>query len=92
MKFLIFLQIALGNASSIFNFNNNIDYYFFAVKSVQKNSLILTIKIYNPIINNKTVREYGVNRRTSLDFSLDYKFLYYLMAKGPPLIITCPIL
>jgi len=78
------VEIILGNASQIFNFNNGVNYYLFAVKTNHNNPVIITVEMYNPVINNKLARGYGVEREKSLDLSLDYKFLYYHMAKGPP--------
>lgn len=82
------VEIILGNASQVFNFNKGVNYYMFAVKTNHNNPVIITVEMYNPIINNRLARGYGVEREKSPDLSLDYKFLYYHMAKGPPLSAT----
>ena len=78
------IEIVLGNASQVFNCHNGIDYYFFAVRDDQDNPVLMTIRIYNPIIEKEPNHD-NQAQETRL---FDYERLTYYRAKGPPLSAT----
>ena len=78
------VEIILGNASQVFNCHNGIDYYFFAVRDVQDNPILMTIRIYNPIIHKEPNQ--GCQAQETKLF--DYERLIYYRTKDPPISIA----
>ncbi|GAG31099.1 unnamed protein product, partial [marine sediment metagenome] len=78
------VEIILGNASQVFNCHNGIDYYFFAVRDVQDNPILMTIRIYNPIIHKESNQGYQAQEMKLFD----YERLMYYRTKDPPKILT----
>ena len=78
------VEIILGNASQVFNCHNGIDYYFFAVRDVQDNPILMTIRIYNPIIHKEPNQGYQAQEMKLFD----YERLIYYRTKDPPKILT----
>ncbi len=62
------IQIILGNANQIFNHHKGTDYYFFAVRDVQNNPVLMMLKIYLPLMNFESLKRPEGQRRELFDF------------------------
>ena len=75
------VQIVLGNANQVFNHQNGIDYYFFAMRDVQNNPILMMVKIYLPLMNFESLKRPEGQRRELFDF----EHLTFYKNKDPPL-------
>jgi transcription initiation factor TFIIIB Brf1 subunit/transcription initiation factor TFIIB len=78
------VEIIVGNASQVFNCNNGVDYYFFAVRDDQDNPVIMTVKIYNALFSKKP----NFDQQAQETRLFDYERLIYYRAKGPPISVA----
>ncbi|MFX1286824.1 MAG: hypothetical protein ACFFB5_24510 [Promethearchaeota archaeon] len=67
--------------SQVFNHTNDTDYYFFAVRDVQDNPVLMMLKIYHPLMNFELVSHSEAQRSELFDF----EHLAFLKRKDPPL-------
>ena len=75
------IQIILGNTNQVFNHYNGIDYYFFAMRDVQNNPILMMVKIYLPLMNFESLKRPETQRRELFDF----EHLIFYKIKDPPL-------
>jgi transcription initiation factor TFIIIB Brf1 subunit/transcription initiation factor TFIIB len=76
------IRVKLGSASRVFNANNAIEYYFYAIKTTSGSFLVVDEKCeYSNILkNSKKIDSKGVARNT--EFSV--QMAKYEFPKGPP--------
>ena len=74
------VQIVLGNANKVFNHHNGTDYYFFAVRDVQNNPVLMMLKIHHPLMIFEPLKRSEAQRSELFDF----EHLTFLKGKDPP--------
>ena len=75
------VQIILGNANQVFNHHNGTDYYFFAVRDVQNNPVLMMLKIHHPLMSFEPIKLSEVQRSELFDI----EHLAFFKNKDPPL-------
>ncbi len=75
------VQILLGNANQVFNHHNGTDYYFFAVRDVQNNPVLMMLKVHHPLMRFEPIKRSEAQRSELFDF----EHLAYFKGKDPPL-------
>lgn len=75
------VQIVLGNANQVFNHHNGTDYYFFAMRDVQNNPVLMMLKVHHPLMNFDPLERSEVQRSELFDF----EHLAFFKGKDPPL-------
>ncbi len=75
------VQIVLGNANQVFNHHNSTDYYFFAVRDVQNNPVLMMLKVHHPLMNLEPLKRSEAQRSELFDF----EHLAFFKGKDPPL-------
>ncbi len=74
------IELVFGDATEIFTYNDEIDYYFFAIPQENNNLTVLFLKIYNPLMNfSKKMR----SRIQSIQF-IEFDIIKYRKGKDPP--------
>ncbi|MFX1314410.1 MAG: hypothetical protein ACFE9T_00970 [Promethearchaeota archaeon] len=78
------VEILLGSASQVFNSHNQIDYYFFALRSIENNPILIKIGTYN------LLEEMDPKKRKEVQTGMlfEYETLIYYTTKDPPISIT----
>ena len=75
------VQIILGNANQVFNHHNGTDYYFFAVRDVQNNPVLMMLKVHHLLMSFEPLKHPEAQRSELFDF----EHLAYFKGKDPPL-------
>ncbi len=75
------VQIILGNANQVFNYHNGTDYYFFAVRDVQNNPVLMMLKVYHPLMSFEPIKHSEAQRSKLFDI----EHLAFFKGKDPPL-------
>jgi predicted nucleic acid-binding protein len=75
------VQIVLGNANQVFNHQNGTDYYFFAVRDVQDNPVLMMLKVHHPLMIFEPLKRSEAQRSELFDV----EHLAYFKGKDPPL-------
>ncbi len=75
------VQILLGNANQVFNHHNGTDYYFFAVRDVQNNPVLMMLKIHHPLMIFEPIKR--SEAQISELFAIEH--LVFFKGKDPPL-------
>ena len=74
------VQIVLGNANQVFNHHNGTDYYFFAVRDVQNNPVLMMLKVHHPLMSLEPLNRSEAQR--SELFAIEH--LAFFKNKDPP--------
>ena len=75
------VQIVLGNANQVFNHHKGTDYYFFAVRDVQNNPVLMMLKVHHPLMSFEPIK-HSEAQRSEL-FAIEH--LAFYKNKDPPL-------
>ena len=61
------IQIILGNANQVFNHHNGTDYYFYAVRDVQNNPILMMLKVHHPLMSFEPIKHSEAQRSELFD-------------------------
>ncbi|MFX1365883.1 MAG: hypothetical protein ACFFCE_17370 [Promethearchaeota archaeon] len=75
-------EIFLGNTTEIFNINNTLDSYYFALREKDKSPMFLFLKIYDSPFDIN----YEKTPENEKDHLLDFELYKYRKVKDPPLL------
>ena len=75
------VQIVLGDANQVFNHYNGTDYYFFAVRDVQNNPILMMLKVHHPLISLEPIKHSEAQRSELFDI----EHFAFFKNKDPPL-------
>ena len=84
------IEIKLGNTKQVFNSHDTFEYYFYALRDLQGNTLFLSLEVNNNAVKNMFEENpHSLKMNKEPDIKVDQLFnLDIWKGKGPPLTIT----
>jgi len=74
------VDLVFGNATEIFNYHDNSDYYFFALPTENNSSTIAYVRVYHPLMDFEGSEKSTKHTQKLLDFNI----IKYYKGKDPP--------